>query len=161
MDSKIIWDWIKEGVTYVVPLIALLLSVVSLCKSAKGQKLQFRVNQLELELKQYEVAELEKKKTEADLACIEARVINISQSKYELKVWNSGQATAYKVSATVDNSAKLMFMSSKMPFEFLEAGKNFVEHLIVHDGTADKFKIVTTWEDADGQPHQKEQMGSL
>lgn len=161
MDFKIIWDCIKEGVTYIVPLIALLLSIVSLCKSGKGQKLQVRVSELELKLKQYEVAELEKKKTEADLACIEARVINISQGKYKLKVWNSGQATAYKVSAAVDKDANLMIMGSKMPFDFLAAGKSFEEHLIVHGGTADKFKIVTTWEDAAGQSHQKEQMGSL
>jgi hypothetical protein len=161
MDFKIIWDCIKEGVTYIVPLIALLLSVISLCKSAKGQKLQVRVSELELKLKQYEVAELEKKKTEADLACIEARVINISQGQYRLKVWNSGQATAYKVSASVDKDANLMIMGSKMPFEFLATGKSFEEHLIVHMGTADKFKIVTTWEDAAGQVRQKEQMGSL
>lgn len=54
-----------------------------------------------------------------------------------------------------------MIISSKMPFEFLDAGKNFEEHLIIHGGTADKFLITTTWEDADGQTHTKEQMGSL
>lgn len=161
MNFTIIWSCIKEGATYIMPLVALLLSIISLCKSAKGQKLQVRVSELELKLKQYEVAELEKRKTEADLACIEARVINISQGKYKLKVWNSGQATAYKVSATVDQDSNLMIMGSKMPFDFLAAGKSFEEHLIVHMGTADKFKIVTSWEDASEQEHQKEQMGSL
>lgn len=161
MDFKIIWDCIKEGVIYIVPLFAILLSIVSLCKSAKGQKLQARVSELELKLKQHEVEELEKMKTEADLACVEARVINISQGKYKLKVWNSGQATAYKVLAIVDKDANLMIMSSKMPFDFLEAGKNFEEHLIIYNGTANKFKIVTSWEDSAGQSHQKEQMGSF
>jgi hypothetical protein len=161
MDWAIIWSFAKECITYIVPLFALLLSVVSLCISAKSQKLQNRVSELELKIKEYEVAEVEKKKTEAGLACIEARVIHISGGEYRLKVWNSGQATAYKVSAIVDKNANLAIMSSKMPFDFLEAGKSFEEHLIVHMGTADKFKIVTTWEDAAGQPHQKEQMGSL
>lgn len=35
-----------------------------------------------------------------------------------------------------------------MPFDFLDSGKNFEEHLIVHGGTANKFKITTVWEDA-------------
>lgn len=161
MDFSDIWSYVKEGVTYIVPLVALLLSIISLCKSSKGQKLQVRVSELELKLKQYEVAEIEKKKAEADLACIEARVMKISSGKYRLKVWNSGQATAYKVSVIVDKNDNLMIMGSKMPFDFLEAGKSFEEHLIVHMGTADKFMITTAWEDADGQAHQKEQMGSL
>lgn len=161
MDWAIIWCYAKEYITYIVPLFALLLSIVSLCKSAKGQKLQNRVSELELKIKEYEVAEVEKKKTEAGLACVEARVIHISSGKYKLKVWNSGQATAYKASAIIDKNANLMIMSSKMPFEFLDAGKNFEEHLIIHGGTARKFLIITTWEDADGQPHKKEQMGSL
>lgn len=161
MDFSNIWSYVKEGVTYIVPLVALLLSIISLCKSAKGQKLQIRVSELELKLKQYEVAELEKKKAEADLACIEARVINISSGKYRLKVWNSGKATAYKATASIGKEANLMIMGSKMPFDFLDAGKSFEEHLVVHGGTADKFMITTAWEDADGQVHQKEQMGSL
>jgi len=65
------------------------------------------------------------------------------------------------IKAVIDSSANLMIISSKMPFEFLDAGKNFEEHLIIHGGTADKFLITTTWEDADGQTHTKEQMGSL
>lgn len=161
MDWQKIWEITKECTTYIAPLLALLLSIVSLCKSAKGQKLQNRVGELELKLKEYEVAQLKKKETAANTACIEARIINISSGKYRLKVWNSGQTTAYNVKAVIDSSANLMIISSKMPFEFLDAGKNFEEHLIIHGGTADKFLITTTWEDADGQTHTKEQMGSL
>jgi len=161
MDFSVIWSYVKEVVNYIVPLIALLLSIISLCQSTKSQKLQGRIGELELKLKQYEVAEIDKKKSEADLACIEARVINISRGKYKLKVWNSGQATAYKVTASIDKQANLIIIGSKMPFDFLDAGKSFDEDLIVHDGTAGKFKIITTWEDKDGNTHQKEQMGSL
>ncbi len=45
MDWAIIWSFAKECITYIVPLFALLLSVVSLCKSAKSQKLQNRVSE--------------------------------------------------------------------------------------------------------------------
>ena len=48
-----------------------------------------------------------------------------------------------------------------MPFDYLDPGKNFEEPVIVYSGSADKFKIITFWEDEDGNKHQKEQMGSI
>ncbi len=161
MDFSIILYCLKIIVTYIVPLVALLLSIISLYKSVKGQNLQDRVNELELKIKQYEVAELDKKKTQAELACVEARVIKISSGNYRLKVWNSGQATAYKVTASIDKDANLTITDSKMPFDFLDAGKNFEELLFVQFGTANKFKITIEWEDASGKAYRKEQMGSL
>lgn len=161
MESSTILKLLSGIVTYFVPVSALILSIISLFKSSKGQKLQDRVNELEIRIKQYELTELDRKKSEASMACVEARVINISRGNYRLKVWNSGKARALNVTASVDKNANLIFIDSKMPFDFLDGGKNFEVHLIVHSGTADKFKIITNWEDEAGQQHQKEQMGSL
>ena len=125
----------------------------------KSQKLQGRIGELELKLKQYEVAEIDKRNPKL-IWLVLKRVINISRGKYKLKVWNSGQATAYKVTASIDKQANLIIIDSKCLL-ILDAGKSFDENLIVHGGTAGKFKIITTWEDKDGNTHQREQMGSL
>ena len=161
MSLNTIWECFSICVTYVVPLVALLISIISWRESSKGHNLQNRVNEIELKLKQHELTRIDRLKKEEALACVEARVINISRGKYRLKVWNSGQATAYEVYASVDEGANLGLWHSKMPFDFLEAGKSFEEVLVVHYGTAPKFRITTTWKDGAGQEHHKEQMGSL
>jgi hypothetical protein len=146
-------------VTYGIPLAALVVSIVAL-KSSKSQKLQDYINDLELKIKQHELAELDKQNTAATLACVEARVIKISQGKYNLKVWNSGQATAHNVTVIFDENANLTIWNSKMPFEFLDSGKSFEEQLRVHMGTAHKFFLTTVWQDASGKEFTKKQMVS-
>ena len=46
--------------TYVVPLIAIALSIVSLHESRKINKVQLRLNEMEEELKKYELEKIEK-----------------------------------------------------------------------------------------------------
>ena len=91
---------------------------------------------------------------------MEARVISIGQGKHRLKVWNSGNAPAYNVCAKFDGDPKIIvFSNDKQPFDVLEPNKNYELALIVHSGSAHKFKIVTEWIDADGNHQSKTQMG--
>ncbi len=71
-------------------------------------------------------------------------MIRISQGKYRLKVWNSGNAMAYndKVDILKNN---IMVMKYKMPYEYLESRGNYEECVVIH-GAALKFKIISTWE---------------
>lgn len=154
-------ETLKAVVEYVIPVIALIISIVSLVKSIRGQKLQDRINEIEIKLKEYELLELEKKQNETKLQCVEARVVRISSDNYRMKIWNSGNSRVYNVSAKVEEGSNLILYDSKMPFDYLEPGKNFEEAVIVYSGSADKFKIITFWEDEDGNKHQKEQMGSI
>jgi len=55
----------------------------------------------------------------------------------------------------------LDIIRQKVPYEFLEAGKSFEEHAIVHMGTSQKFLIVTEWKNEFGENLYKEQMCSL
>jgi hypothetical protein len=162
MDLAELWLKYKEVfnvfVTYCFPTIALGLSIISYRDSRKANKIQGRLNEVEEKLKKYELEEKEKEREEATKACIEARVMNISKNNYRMKVWNSGKGTAYNVDFMIPEEYKGMVWRNKVPYEFLESGKNFEEHVMVHSGTPNKFKVTTTWTDKQGIPYSKEQI---
>lgn len=162
MDSVELWIQFKElfieFVKYGFPTVALGLSILSYIDSRNANKVQERLNKLEEKLKKYELEEKEKEREEATKACVEARVIKISKCNYILKVWNSGKATAYNVDFEISEEYKDMVWREKVPYEFLESGKNFEEYVMVHSGTPNKFKVITTWTDEQGTPNSKEQI---
>lgn len=155
-------DFAEDWGALFVASISLLVAVISLIKSSKAQKIQTQVNELELRIKQYELESIEMAQAAANKPCVEARMIKIGTGKYRLKVWNSGNATAYNVVAKFEEGCNIMIMDrEKMPFDELEPNKNFELVLITHFGSASKFKIITEWVDADAEQHSKAQMGDL
>lgn len=113
-------------------------------KASGAQRLQNRVNELEFKIKQYELDKIEAEKAEAALSCVEARVIHISRDECRLKIWNSGNIKVYNVSARFEEGSKIFLMDSKMPFDELEPKKSFEDHIVVHMGSARKFRITTS-----------------
>ena len=141
---------------------ALIVSIVAIVKSSKAQKLQNRINELEIQIKQYEVEKIKKEQDEAGAACVEARVVAIGTGKHRMKVWNSGNTTVYNVSASFEGNPGIMIMDrDKQPFEELEPGKNYELALITYDGSTSKFRIITEWEDKEGTKQSRTQMGDL
>lgn len=162
MEVSEIWLHFKvlfiDIVKYAFPTVAILLSILSYKDSRKASKVQDRLNEIEGKLKKYELEEKEKEREEATKACVEARVMNISRGKYKMKIWNSGKATAYNVNFSISEEYKGMVWRDKVPYEFLESGKSFEEHVMVHNGTPDKFKVTTTWTDDKGRSYSKDQI---
>jgi len=162
MDPAQVWLLFKEFfiniVKYGFPTVALGLSILSFRDSRKAKKVQDRLNEIEEKLKKYELEEKEKEREEATKACVEARVMKISKGNYRMKIWNSGKATAYNVDFKIPEEYKGMVWRNKVPYEFLESGKNFEEHVMVHMGTPNKFKVTTTWTDKQGNLYSKEQI---
>lgn len=145
-----------------IATVALIVSIVAIVQSSKAQKLQNRINELEIQIKQYEVDKIKKEQDEADASCVEARVITIGTGKHRMKVWNSGNTTVYNVSASFEGKPGIMIIDrDKQPFDELEPGKNYELVLITHGGSASKFKIVTEWQDKLGTKHSRTQMGDL
>ena len=131
-------------------------------KSSNAQRLQNKVNELELKIKENELERIAKEKESEELACVEARFITIGKGKHRLKVWNSGNATAYNVSARFDGNVGIMIIDQeKQPFEELEARKSYELILVTHTGSASKFRIITEWTDVNGEKHSKTQMGDF
>ena len=123
-------------------------------------------NELELKIKQNELDEDKPRRTGMiRLLCIALKVkylLHVGKGKHRLKVWNSGNATAYNVSARFDGDVGIMIMDrEKQPFEELEAGKSYELILITHNGFASKFRIITEWTDSSGKQHTKTQMGDF
>lgn len=152
----------KEWGALIIAGISLLVAIISLLKSSKAQRLQNKVNELELKIKQNELDRIVKEKAEAGLACVEARFITVGKGKHRLKVWNSGNSTAFNVTARFEGDVGIMIMDQdKQPFEELEARKSYELVLIAHNGSASKFRIITEWTDANGERHTKTQMGDF
>ena len=104
---------------------------------------------------------MRRRRTKKKIAKIEARIIRISQGKYRLKVWNSGNATAYNVKVDIPQEYNIMVMKDKIPYEYLEPGSNFEEYVVIHGGSAPKFKIISTWEDEKANKHENVQLRSI
>jgi hypothetical protein len=159
-------SWVIANTTdaaeLMVSAISLLVAIIALIKSSKAEKLQNKVNALELKIKEYELERITEEKESANLTCVEARAVKIGKGQYRLKVWNSGNATAYGVSARFDGDPKIILMDQdKQPFDELDAQKNYELIMIVHSGSEAKFRVVTEWEDGNGQHHSKSQMCSI
>lgn len=154
--------FIKDWGALIIAGISLLVAIISFFKSSKAQHLQNKVNELELKIKQDELDKIAKEKEDAEFTCVEARFFTVSKGKHRLKVWNSGNATAYNVSARFDGDVGIMIMDQdKQPFEELEARKSYELVLITHMGSASKFRIVTEWTDSKGNHKTKTQMGDF
>lgn len=162
MVSVELWTQFKgvfiDLVKYGFPTVAIVLSVLSYNDSRKANKVRDRLNEVEEKLKKYELEDKEKEREESSKASVEARIMKISKGKYRMKIWNSGKANAYNVDFKIPSECKGIIWRDKVPYEFLEPGKNFEEHVIVHHGTPTKFRITTTWEDKQGITHSKEQI---
>lgn len=165
METTELWLKFKEFfvdlVQYGFPTIAIIISIFSFRDSRKASKIQHRLNEVEEKLKKYELEDKEKEREEATKANIEARIMKISKGKYKMKIWNSGKSTAYNVDFKVPDECKKMVFRDKVPYEFLEPGKSFEEHIIIYSGFLDKFIVTTTWSNKEGHEYSKEQMVSI
>lgn len=162
MDLVGLWSQFKgvfiELVKYGFPTVAIILSILSYMDSRKANKFRGRLSEIEEKLKKYELEDKEKERQEANNACVEARIMHVARHSYKMKVWNSGQAIAYNVDFDIPPEYKGMIRRDKVPYEFLEPGKNFEEHVMVHSGTPNKLIITIKWEDERATVHTKEQI---
>lgn len=169
MNPEVLNIWInvkeiiKDVAIYIMPIAAFIVSVIALIKSNESLDVKIKLSEVEEKLIEYELAlkrnEYEKiQANEVKKACIEARIINIAKNKYKLKVWNSGNARAYNVEVSIPSEYNIIIMKTKMPFEYLDSGNSFEEHVIIHMQSARKFKVMMTWEDESGIKNTNEQI---
>ncbi len=134
-----------------ISLGALVVSVVSMVKSSKAEKLQSKVAELDARLKALELAEAE----EGRAACVEARMIKIGK-KCKVRFCNVGKSPARNVEFEVlDERSKGLFFGDHVPFPELEYQKSFDETVIAAFGIPAVIDIKVKWLDEDGVPHSK------
>ena len=155
-------NWLQNWGALSISIISLIIAVISLIQAGRAQSLQNKVNELELQIKQNEIDRIEKERAMAQNSCVEARVINMGNGKYRLKVWNSGNTTVTHVSASIEEAnGPIILVDDKQPYDELEPKKNYELTLIVHMGTARKFHVITEWIDSEGCNQSKRQMADL
>lgn len=153
--------FIKFSTNYVIPILAITISIFSYIDSKKVLKVQTRLNEMEEKLKRYELDEKEKEHQEATVAKVEARIYKISKGNYVMKIWNAGKANAYNVDFSIPDDLKGLIFRDKVPFEILEHGKSFEEHVVVCGGMPTKFKVKTNWTDIKGKEFHKDQIVTI
>ena len=113
----------------------------------QGYEVEQKLKEYELALKKYELEQMQAKKNEEKRAYIETIVIKISKGSHKLKVWNSGNTTAYNIEVSIPKEYNIVIIKDKMLFEYLEPVNNFEECVIIHMQSASKFNIISIWED--------------
>ena len=142
-------NFIQSWGSLIISGLSLVVAVISYAKAS------------ELKIKQYEIEKISKEQAAANRACIEARVIKLGKNNYRLKVWNSGGADAYNVNIAADNSQEFIIINNDiLPFEVLSPNKS-IEIPVITGFGASKFKITTSWKDANEEYNQHEQYVSL
>lgn len=158
MEIKEIVNIADIALKYVIPLIAILISILSFHEANKVNKIQVRLSEMEEKLKGYELEEKEKEREAAKKSLVEARICKISRGSYKLKIWNSGQTNALNVDYLVPDEIGKLVWRDKVPFEVLEPGKSFEENIVFHSGIPSKFLMKTIWTGENGEKHEKEQI---
>ena len=154
-------EFLKNWGGLILSGVSVVVAIISIIQSLKAQKMQNKINELDAKIKEYELQKIEKEKTEASSSIIKARAINVGKNSYRLKIYNAGNTTAYNISAQISREYCVMLINDKMPFEELEPQNSFDEVLIVHMGSARKFKVELNWRDKDGKEHKDEQFCSI
>lgn len=154
-------EFLQDWGGLILSSISVIIAVISIIQSLKAQKLQNKINELDTKIKEYELEKIEKEKTEASSSIIKARAINVGKNSYRLKIYNVGNATAYNISAQISHEYNVIIMNEKMPFEKLEPQNSFDEILVVHMGSARKFKVELNWQDKGGKKYNDEQFCSI
>lgn len=152
---------IKDVAEYIVPIIALLLSIYSAIKSNKVTELERKINEYDLKLKEYELEKIEKEKNVVSRAQIDARIINVSKNAYKMKVWNSGTERAFDINYDIPPQYEIILLKDVLPFEYLDPGESFEGKVVVHMASSSKYEVVTTWKDEDGTEYSTTKMRSL
>lgn len=143
-----------EIAAFIFSAISLTLAFISFFISIKAQHLQNKVNEMDLRLKQYELAE--KEKQQESVSRVEARIIHETKNKFKIKVWNSGNSIAKNIVASWENSEGIIcFDKEKMPFEVLEPKKGFELVIDTYGNAPGKLQIKTEWETESGEKKEK------
>lgn len=145
----------------ILSCISLLVSVFAAVLSFKAQKLQNKVNELELLIKQNEVNKMEQRKRDEQIIKLEAQVVYTVKNNYKLRISNVGEVIAYDVNAKVTEGDVRLLDVGLLPYEILEMKDHFDLTIVNSLSSSRKFKILITCKDERGKEFSKEQFCSL
>lgn len=146
---------------YIIPIFSFVFSVIALVQSRKSRNTEEKLKSLELYIKEYQAKEIEDKQNAPNSPNVEARIYKVSKGVYKAKIWNSGNATAYNITASIPEKYSVILMQDKFPYEYLKPNHSFDENVVYHMGSSPKFEIATYWEDEDGKEYSNIELRSV
>lgn len=151
-----------EVVNIILSCISIILSTISFGFSLKKQKLQNKVNELEIQIKQDEIKKIKKQLEHEKCSKVESRVIKVSKNNYRLKVCNLSEVAVYNVDVKIiERGGFALLKKGLTPYEILDPKCSFDMPITYSFELTRKFKVLTTWQDKDGKDYSKEQLFSL
>lgn len=153
MNLELLEEYFKYIVTYLIPIASLVVSVISLIKSSKVPKLEKRIQECDLLIKQYQLEKIEKERKSN--AVVEARIIRISDNNYKIRVFNIGNISAFQVDYDIPAKYNIVLCKQVTPFEELKPGASFDEHVLIHMGSEPKYEVITEWDDENGEHYTR------
>ncbi len=128
--------------------ISIIISVLALGFSAYTYITHdLKIKKQEKILNDYQINEIENKKTESKKAIIEANTVKVNAGQNIIKIYNKGQSMARNVNMILNNSENEIILS-RNPFPIDIKPQHSVEILIfLTTGCPDKIKIGFEWED--------------
>lgn len=140
----------------IIAVAALIVAIWSLCKSNQAQKLQSKVNELELKIKEYEFDKITKEQEESSQTLIDVNVIEVGSGKYRLRVSNIGKQNVYDINVNIDGQYEIFLIKKDIvPLEILEPYKKFDLGMVTHSMSLPKFEVEITWKDEHGKKFKK------
>lgn len=119
-------DFLQNWGGLIVSIVSLVIAVISLVKSYKTQKLQDKVNSLEVKIKQYELEKINQEKESKEKTLVEVNVVKVSNNNYKLRVFNNSDKSVFNVKVKIDKEYNVPIIDNDvLPLETLEPKNSF------------------------------------
>lgn len=152
-------DFLQNWGGLIVSIVSLVIAVISLVKSYKTQKLQDKVNSLEVKIKQYELEKINQEKESKEKTLVEVNVVKVSNNNYKLRVSNNSDKSVFNVKVKIDKEYNVPIIDNDvLPLETLEPKNSFDLIIIRYMNSASKFYVITEWEDENGKTLSNKQL---
>jgi hypothetical protein len=126
----------------------------------KSQKSQQRLTDREVELVRQQLDNSQRAQRESKQANVSARLYNIGNNSWKLRVFNKGPAVATNVDVEPQLAVGSMFsvdwLKKKLPMAQMDKGDSVEILAHVHLGTPAKETIILRWDDPSGLGQRKE-----
>ena len=152
-------DFLQNWGGLIVSIVSLVIAVISLVKSYKTQKLQDKVNSLEVKIKQYELEKINQEKESKEKTLVEVNVVKVSNNNYKIRVFNNSDKSVFNVKVKIDKEYNVPIIDNDvLPLETLEPKNSFDLIIIRYMNSASKFYVITEWDDENGKTLSNKQL---
>jgi hypothetical protein len=138
----------------IISIVAIIVSIFVFVRQNKYEKVQNKLNEMQIE-------ELQKEKAEKTRSNISAKVVNLGQNNNLIRVCNTGGIKAENIDIVLSGDFDWSIVDrKKLPYEFLEPGLNFDIRFVTSLRSKRMHKVQIKWKE-NGKEKEKETILSI